>query len=301
MKRSTALLRLLSVSGLCYLTLSISPPQYQYISLQINYSQAQTYCRDMYTDLATIYNSGDLDRLVQLVPNGTASVWIGLEFGDEFEWHWSLPDQRKMEFFNWRAAEPKQNNTQDSCAAMDPNGQWFEDNCQIKRGFVCFDGKNASNSHIFIDDSKTWREAQDHCRGTYTDLASIRSREENHHVQNMSLSQSMWIGLFKDPWKWSDGSNSSYRFWKNNQTNNFRGDQNCTSVILNDNKWNVQWCNISWGFVCHGEMKRPTTQIPPTTPPTATVPQTTPPTATVPQTTPPTATVPQTTPPTATV
>nr|XP_046193167.1 C-type mannose receptor 2-like [Oncorhynchus gorbuscha] len=248
MKRSTALLRLLSVSGLCYLTLSISPPQYHYISLQMNYSQAQTYCRDMYTDLATIYNSGDLDRLVQLVPNGTASVWIGLEFGDEFEWHWSLPDQRKIAFFNWRAAEPKQNNTQDSCAAMDPNGQWFEDNCQIKRGFVCFDGKNASNSHIFIDDSKTWREAQDHCRGTYTDLASIRSREENHHVQNMSLSQSMWIGLFKDPWKWSDGSNSSYRFWKTNQTNNFRGDQNCTSLILNDNKWNVQWCNISWGL-----------------------------------------------------
>lgn len=107
----------------------------------MNYSQAQTYCRDMYTDLATIYNSGDLDRLVQLVPNWTASVWIGLEFGDEFEWHWSLPDQRKIEFFNWRAAEPKQNSTQDSCAAMDPNGQWFEDNCQIKRGFVCFDGE----------------------------------------------------------------------------------------------------------------------------------------------------------------
>lgn len=112
--------------------------------------------------------------------------------------------------------------------------------------------KNASNSHIFIDDSKTWREAQDHCRGTYTDLASIRSREENHHIQNMSLSQSMWIGLFKDPWKWSDGSNSSYRFWKTNQPNNFRGDQNCTSVILNDKKWNDQWCNISWWFVCHG-------------------------------------------------
>ncbi|CDQ92126.1 unnamed protein product, partial [Oncorhynchus mykiss] len=123
MMRSTALFRLLSVSGLCYLTLSISPPQYHYISLQMNYSQSQTYCRDIYTDLATIYNSGDLDRLVQLVPNGTANVWIGLEFGDEFEWHWSLPDQRKIEFFNWRAAEPKQNNTQDSCAAMDPNGQ----------------------------------------------------------------------------------------------------------------------------------------------------------------------------------
>ncbi|XP_055780455.1 macrophage mannose receptor 1-like [Salvelinus fontinalis] len=122
---------------------------------------------------------------------------------------------------------------------MDPNGQWFEDNCQIKRAFVCFDGKNASNSHIFIDDSKTWREAQDHCRGTYTDLASIRSREENHHVQNMSLSQSMWIGLFKDPWKWSDGSNSSYRFWKTNQPNNFRGDQNYNLILIRENMtWN---------------------------------------------------------------
>lgn len=89
----------------------------------------------MYTDLATVHNSTDMNNLITLVSNTTARAWIGLETGDVWMWHWSWPDQ-KLDFLNWKAGEP-QNNSQDACAAMNPDGEWFESDCGTKKSFVC--------------------------------------------------------------------------------------------------------------------------------------------------------------------
>lgn len=89
----------------------------------------------MYTDLATVHSLTDLDNLIRVVSNTTARAWIGLETGDVWIWHWSWPDQ-KLDFLNWKAGEP-QNSSQDACAAMNQDGQWFESNCEAKRSFVC--------------------------------------------------------------------------------------------------------------------------------------------------------------------
>ncbi|XP_041649259.1 macrophage mannose receptor 1, partial [Cheilinus undulatus] len=71
-----------------------------------------------------------------------------------------------------------------------------------------------TGDHIFVTETKSWRDAQNHCRDLSSELVSIHSVEENEEVRNISVSQNVWIGLFKDPWKWSDGSNTSFRFWK---------------------------------------------------------------------------------------
>ncbi len=89
----------------------------------------------MYTDLATVHNSTDMNNLISLVSTTTARAWIGLEIGDVWMWHWSWPDI-KLDFLNWKAGEP-QNKNQDACAAMDQHGEWFESDCQTKRSFVC--------------------------------------------------------------------------------------------------------------------------------------------------------------------
>lgn len=68
----------------------------------------------------------------------------------------------------------------------------------------------------------------------------------------MSVSQSVWIGLFKDPWKWSDGSISSFRYWKPSQPNYVKG-QDCAAAIFKDQgKWNDLRCNSKRNFVCRG-------------------------------------------------
>ncbi|KAL7846167.1 hypothetical protein AOLI_G00243590 [Acnodon oligacanthus] len=81
----------------------------------------------------------------------------------------------------------------------------------------------------------TWREAQSYCRNYYTDLASVRNQTENQQVctaGETSESNHFWIGLFNDPWKWSDQSTSSFRYWAPKQPDNGGGNENCAAVYV---------------------------------------------------------------------
>lgn len=117
----------------CFFTLGSS--DFHLITLTENYTQAKSYCRDMYTDLATIYNLEDMNNLVSLASNITENTWIGLEIGAVWMWHWSLPGQ-VTDFFKWKSGEVITNN-QEECAAMDQFGGWFVSACGVLRKFVC--------------------------------------------------------------------------------------------------------------------------------------------------------------------
>ena len=124
-------------AGLCSLTLCISP-QYNHVSLRMNYTDAKSYCRKMYTDLATLYNHSDVENLISSVPGDLQRAWIGLEEGDVWQWHWTYGEG---DFFNWRDGQPSQNMSQNNCVAMGPTGQWFEDDCKNRNSYVCSDGE----------------------------------------------------------------------------------------------------------------------------------------------------------------
>lgn len=69
---------------------------------------------------------------------------------------------------------------------------------------------------------------------------------------NVSVTQSVWIGLFKDPWRWSDGSLSSFRHWKPLQPN-YREGQDCVAAVFKDQgRWNDLRCSTKRHFVCRG-------------------------------------------------
>ncbi|KAM7383630.1 hypothetical protein PAMP_003265 [Pampus punctatissimus] len=104
-----------NLTGFCYLTLGSS--DFHLITLFKTYQEVKSYCREMYTDLAMVHNTTDMNNLITLVSTTTARAWIGLETGDVWMWHWSCPDQ-KLDFFKWRAGEPKEKQ-EDACAAMD--------------------------------------------------------------------------------------------------------------------------------------------------------------------------------------
>lgn len=113
-------------------------------------------------------------------------------------------------------------------------------------------GNSNTSGLIFVDKTKTWRDAQNYCRGLLSELISINSSVENEAVHNVSRSQNVWIGLFKDPWMWSDGSKSSFRYWKPRQPNNLSG-QNCVAAIFTDKgQWNDLKCSGKRFFVCRG-------------------------------------------------
>lgn len=247
----TQALCLLLVSGLYSFTLESS--DFHLIDLLKNYEDAKRYCREMYTDLATIHNFTDMTNLINYVSDTSVRAWIGLEIGKPM-WHWSLPDQQ-LNYINWRKGDPQENDLE-KCAAMDENGKWFESDCKSKRSFVCH-GNEGTSSHVLVTNAKSWRDAQDHCRGLSTDLVSINSTTENEVVSNMS--PNVWIGLFKDPWKWSDGSNSSFRYWRPFQPNYINGQDCVTAILKNSGQWNDLKCSGKRNFICRGASKSPTT------------------------------------------
>lgn len=114
---------------------TLESADFHFINVKKSYEQAKTYCREMYTDLATVHNLIDMDRLITLVSTAAERAWIGLESGDMGMWHWSLSDQN-TDFFNWKSGEPQTNNVE-GCAAMDLNGKWFESDCETQRNFLC--------------------------------------------------------------------------------------------------------------------------------------------------------------------
>ncbi|XP_039656973.1 C-type lectin lectoxin-Thr1-like [Perca fluviatilis] len=100
----------------------------------------------------------------------------------------------------------------------------------------------------------TWSEAQSYCREQHTDLASVRNLAENKKVQEVIPRHGVvWIGLFRDSWTWSDGSNSSFRFWKKGQPDNNNGNETCVAADFSQSgAWEDWPCDMERAFICYG-------------------------------------------------
>ena len=101
----------------------------------MNYTSAQNFCREEFSDLATVGNSSDELSLAAIVPDGIVRTWIGLWLADTATWYWARPDH-KLVYLNWEEGEPNAT-TPESCGAMNSDGRWFESGCDTRRGFVC--------------------------------------------------------------------------------------------------------------------------------------------------------------------
>uniref|UniRef100_A0A673J8F5 C-type lectin domain-containing protein n=1 Tax=Sinocyclocheilus rhinocerous TaxID=307959 RepID=A0A673J8F5_9TELE len=86
-----------------------------------------------------------------------------------------------------------------------------------------------NRKHIFINNAKTWSNAQKFCRENYADLSTIDSQEELLRFKNDSKNQTAdsthsWVGLSKPSangkWVWSDGSEEISMTWRTGQPDN---------------------------------------------------------------------------------
>ncbi|ROL46783.1 C-type mannose receptor 2 [Anabarilius grahami] len=166
------------------------------------------------------------------------------------KWQWSSGEPAL--YLNWATGQPEGS---DECAMM-RNGRWENQSCGNSLTFICSSSK-ANTSLVFVNQTKNWRSAQSHCRQYHIDLVRVRDQNENQQVEkimNDSNISEVWIGLFRDPWQWSDQSNSSFRYWNTGEPTNTGGVQDCTGV--NQQYGNVgRWHDISgkgqFPFVCH--------------------------------------------------
>ncbi|XP_035621468.2 secretory phospholipase A2 receptor-like isoform X2 [Oncorhynchus keta] len=233
---------------------TLSSCQYHYVRDPKNWTEAQRYCREKYTDLATVSNMEDMNRLNHLtIDSGyDGAVWIGLKKGQYSRWQWSLADidhyskgQTQFSEF-WDQNQP--NNLNEDCGVMTTSGKWHDYCCTTQHFPVCYDGTKPPAGHfLMVQQLMTWREAQLYCRKHHTDLASVRNQTENKEICNVAGSNNVWIGLFKDTWTWSDQSNSSFRYWVDRQLN-----KSCAAWNRSTSgQWIDRECLKECPFVCY--------------------------------------------------
>uniref|UniRef100_A0A8C1J0Y5 C-type lectin domain-containing protein n=1 Tax=Cyprinus carpio TaxID=7962 RepID=A0A8C1J0Y5_CYPCA len=116
------------------LAFHISVESAEYIRVQKwkNWTDAQSYCRQHHTDLATIHNSEEWNLIKSVIPSNSW-VWFGL-FLDSWEWS----DKWSRFFRHWAAGQPSQSSGSGDCVGMSTadSGKWAEYSCDL-HNFQC--------------------------------------------------------------------------------------------------------------------------------------------------------------------
>uniref|UniRef100_A0A3Q1CQE1 C-type lectin domain-containing protein n=1 Tax=Amphiprion ocellaris TaxID=80972 RepID=A0A3Q1CQE1_AMPOC len=115
------------VTGLCILP-SCSAQFYHIVTAAMTWTDAQSYCREKYTDLVTINSMEDMVRLRdQLGGKDDDQFWIGL-YGDLDNWKWSLEKERneegQAEYSVWYPGQPNMYSDVLCCTLIDNSGQF---------------------------------------------------------------------------------------------------------------------------------------------------------------------------------
>nr|XP_046237588.1 uncharacterized protein LOC124055038 [Scatophagus argus] len=274
-------------TGLCSLSHCL-PYRYFFSELALSWSRAQQYCRDQYTDLATVSNADDMSRLVSAVQDATGGftgkAWIGLH-DNLTSWRWSFSEV-KSTFRNWDFGQPDNFLGDQLCVKLWGGGVWDDSSCLLRYPFICENGLSSDFVHrlvdglvnglmcyqmvnselsfisssatsstaqnfILVDQMLSWSDAQVYCRRTYTDLASVRDEGDNQKIQQLAENRSVWIGLYRTR-EWSDHSNSTYRNWDSGQPDNYGGQQACTATDLGKaGLWSDEDCSSSLAIICY--------------------------------------------------
>uniref|UniRef100_A0A4W6FI23 C-type lectin domain-containing protein n=1 Tax=Lates calcarifer TaxID=8187 RepID=A0A4W6FI23_LATCA len=107
--------------------------EYHYVSMSKTWADAQSYCRKMFTDLATVENQDDNSKLLE-------NSWIGLHRDKWASWS----DGKPTTFTNWNESQPDNSGkSASSCAVVNTTtGTWWDVNCWDYHYFICQKFKN---------------------------------------------------------------------------------------------------------------------------------------------------------------
>ncbi|XP_036002865.1 C-type mannose receptor 2-like [Fundulus heteroclitus] len=236
--------------------------EYHYINVNKTWTEAQQYCREKHTDLATVSNMTDMKRLLNNSAGDMRGAWIGLHDppGVQRTWYWSLPGEEFNESeADWKEGEPSDKGSgTENCGFLYKNLTWADGSCHHKEHFLCYDETNRTQKYHLIKEKKTWQRAQIYCREKHTDLVSGLKQLQDGEVEKVMKSVGndthIHFGLFRDTWRWSDGSSFSFRHWKKNFTSQEPNSGLCARVKFNEKgRWKNESCAHKKHFICYDE------------------------------------------------
>uniref|UniRef100_A0AAX7U726 C-type lectin domain-containing protein n=1 Tax=Astatotilapia calliptera TaxID=8154 RepID=A0AAX7U726_ASTCA len=227
--------------------------EYHFIAENKSWYEAQRYCREKYTDLAKVFDMTDMSRLRNSTQN-QGEAWIGLNnTGGNRTWHWSLPG---VEYIHndssWNLngrTEPGPGN------CVRKRDKLVDVSCDRTMWFICYDEmKKDSKTLYLITTFMNWTQAQNYCRSYYTDLASGLDQVDGEEMKTLFIGRTMsvWMGLFRDSWRWLDGSDFSFRYWDMELFNDEQSNKTCAMTLLNrSGKWSSDECDKEKPFFCY--------------------------------------------------
>lgn len=133
-----------------------------------SWNEAQTHCREKYSDLATVYDMRDMKRIQNSTQHLTPA-WIGLYSNpDNRTWHWSLPgvtydEEEWLEPNDGSGLEslPRVMYDEEEWLELNDGGglekcvvihnhKWLAYNCTRNATFICFDGENVLHNATLL-------------------------------------------------------------------------------------------------------------------------------------------------------
>ncbi|KAM9852047.1 uncharacterized protein ACBR49_005153 [Aulostomus maculatus] len=231
----------------------------------MKWTEAQHYCREKHTDLATFDSLEEWNTLARL-PSGIDWAWIGLSddpnawktglIKDTNSWKWASGPGSTREFRAWASMQPDNVGAKESCGLMGQNGLWYDMQCDSLWTFACYSGMDQNQKNFaYFSMWKTWREAQAYCREHYIDLPLIENWEENSRLRHIKkpLGRS-WLALYREPWVWSDRSNSSFRNFMHLSPNNNGKNEHCVAENQSG-EWDDRKCDSEIPSICYEVLK----------------------------------------------
>nr|XP_014353329.1 PREDICTED: macrophage mannose receptor 1-like [Latimeria chalumnae] len=226
--------------------------EYILVESNLTWPDAQSYCRTHHTDLISIHNKEEVKTLLEKYGDVDVDfLWIGLwKNASKDQWTWSSGEPDK--FTNWGDKQPDNYGKREDCVVMLGSSRWYSwwfghwfngwsgkwndwfCNDPVRPFYyMCFTGSSSSGDlkYHLIKEKKTWFEARDTCRENYTDLVSITSQQELGEIQGITGRANIWIGMYQNPWQWSNGDEASFQSWDTNETH-INADNVCVGMWL---------------------------------------------------------------------
>ncbi|KAL7880762.1 hypothetical protein SRHO_G00030160 [Serrasalmus rhombeus] len=218
--------------------------QFYVVNEKKNWTDAQNYCRENFTDLATIESQEEMNALLAGVIGTEGLFWIGLSQNVEQNsvaqqmhvpaigpcpqistslqnqlrpesWIWS--DGSNSSYRYWKDQEPS-HGVNENCVQLwyKPEYRWNDAQCCLPNPFICYKDLPL----ILINQNKTWREALSYCRENHVDLVSVHTEEIQHWVEiavYYASTANVWMGLRHtctlNIWFWVKGEFICYQNW----------------------------------------------------------------------------------------